>query len=345
MRILVTGGAGFIASHIVDKLIELKHHVCIVDNLSTGKDEYINKKATFYKCDITEMDKLKLVFEVERPEVVIHHAAQIDVQASIKNPAFDAKTNIIGTINILECCKEFSTRKIIYPSSAAVYGDPKYLPVDEKHPLEPISFYGISKHTPTHYIKVYAELYGIKYTIFRYSNVYGMRQDPKGEGGVVSIFVDKLLRNEAPFIFGKGEQTRDFIYVKDVAEANVFALDKGDNEIMNISSNKTTTVNKLFKVMRDIVGSNVEAIYKDTRKGDIEHSYLNNTKARNKLGWKVNVSLVDGIRETVEYYKEAYGVKREMVKVRSFIHGKNILIAKNDRYVNLSFNKAKTKTR
>lgn len=304
MRILVTGGAGFIASHIVDKLIKLKHHVCIVDNLFAGKEDNINDKATFYKCDITEMEKLKIVFEVEKPEVVIHHAAQIDIQASIKNPVFDAEVNIIGTINILECCREFGVRKIIYPSSAAVYGKPKYLPVEENNEVDPISFYGISKHTPEHYIKSYAQLYGFTYSIFRYANVYGERQNPKGEGGVVSIFVDKLLNNQTPFIFGNGEQTRDFIYVKDIAEANILALYKGDNEIMNISSNKATTVNEVFMLISNITGGNVEAIYKDIRKGDIEHSYLNNDKARKKLGWKVRFKLEDGLREMVQYYKK-----------------------------------------
>jgi UDP-glucose 4-epimerase len=306
MKILVTGGAGFIASHIVDKLINLKHTVCIVDNLFTGKVDNINYEADFYKCDITEMDTLRLIFEEEQPEIVIHHAAQIDIQTSLKNPAFDAKNNIIGTINILECCREFGVRKIIYPSSAAVYGEPKYLPIDEKHEVKPKSFYGISKHTPEHYIKTYAQLYGLNYTIFRYANVYGERQDPKGEGGVISVFVDKLLNNESPFIFGNGEQTRDFIYVKDVAEANILALDKGDNEIINISSNSATTVNELFMIMKDIAGSDVKAIYKDARKGDIEHSYLDNGKAAKKLGWKVRFRLEDGVQETIQYYKALY---------------------------------------
>ena len=300
MRILVTGGAGFIASHIVDKLIELKHQVCIVDNLITGKEENINCVATLYKCDIREIDKLKLIFEVEKPEVVIHHAAQINIQTSLKDPVLDAENNIIGTINILECCREFGVRKIIYPSSAAVYGQPNYLPVDEKHEVNPISFYGISKHTPEHYIKTYSQLYGFKYTIFRYANVYGERQDPKGEGGVVSIFADKLLNNEKPFIFGNGEQTRDFIYVKDIVEANILALEKGDNELMNISGNKAITVNELFMVMRDIVGSHLETIYKDARKGDIAHSYLDNSLALKKLGWKIRFKLEDGVTEMLQ---------------------------------------------
>ena len=312
MRVLVTGGAGFIASHIVDELIKLKHHVCIVDNLSTGKEENINQEATFYKCDITEIDKLRLVFEVEQPEVVIHHAAQIDIQTSLKKPAFDAENNIVGTINILECCREFGVKKIIYPSSAAVYGDPKYLPVDEKHPVDPISFYGISKHTPEHYIKVYAQLYGFDYTIFRYANVYGVRQDPKGEGGVVSIFVDKLLNNETPFIFGDGEQTRDFIYVKDIARANILALHKGDNELINIGTNKGITVNELFKVMKNISRSKVDVIHREERKGDILHSHLDNKKAEEKLGWKIEFKMEDGIRETVEYYRESINAYLEV---------------------------------
>ena len=303
MRILVIGGAGFIASHIVDRLVKLNHEISIVDNLSTGKVANLNQNARFYKCDITNLDAIKLVFQVGQPEVVIHHAAQIDIQTSLNKPAFDAENNIIGTINILECCKEFKVRKIIYPSSAAVYGNPEYLPVDENHSIEPISFYGISKHTPEHYIKAYQKLYGINYTIFRYANVYGIRQEPKGEGGVVSIFVDKLLKDEPPFIFGNGQQTRDFIYVKDIAQANILALHKGDNEIINISSNKATTVNELFTLMRDVAGSDVEAVYKDVRKGDIDNSYLDNGEAKEKLGWKVTFKLEDGIRETIQYYK------------------------------------------
>jgi len=304
MRILVTGGAGFIASHIVDRLVDLGHKVSVVDNLSTGNIENINSEAVFYKCDITNIEGLNLVFNIEKPEVVIHHAAQIDVQTSLKKPGLDSDVNIKGTINILECCREHKVRKIIYPSSAAVYGDPQYLPVDEMHVVAPISFYGISKHTPEHYIKVYKELYGIKYTIFRYANVYGIRQDPKGEGGVISIFVDKLLKNEAPFIFGDGEQTRDFIYVKDIVEANICALNCGQNEIINISTNNPVTVNMLFDATKKIFNCDVNAIRKKERKGDIKHSYLNNKKAINILKWQPKFNLEQGLKETIEYYQD-----------------------------------------
>lgn len=306
MKILVTGGAGFIGSNVVEELISNNHKVCVIDNLSTGKVENLNQEARFYKCDITNTEVLRLVFEVERPEVVYHCAAQIDVQNSLKKPAFDANINVIGTINILECCRKYEIKKIIYPSSAAVYGNPKYLPVDENHLINPISFYGISKHTPEHYIKIFCSLYDIKYTIFRYSNVYGIRQEPKGEGGVVSIFIDKFLNNGAPVIFGDGEQTRDFIYVKDVARANLFALNKGDNKIVNISTNVPVTVNELFKTMKRIFNRDVEIIHKEPRKGDILHSYLDNTLAKECLEWEAEYDFENGVRETINYYKELF---------------------------------------
>lgn len=306
MRILVTGGAGFIGSNVVDALIQEDHEVVIVDNLSTGKREYINEAARFYKVNITDKDALKIAFEIERPEVVYHFAAQIDVQTSLKNPALDSNVNIVGTINILEYCKEYSVKKIIYPSSAAVYGDPQYLPVDEKHVVNPISFYGISKHTPEHYIQAYSKLYGITYTILRYANVYGIRQDPKGEGGVISIFIDKFLKGESPTIFGDGNQTRDFIYIKDIVCANILALTQGNNEILNISTNTATTVTELYEIMKQVFNSNISSIYGEVREGDILHSYLDNRKSNEKLNWIPKYNLKDGIIETVKYYSEIY---------------------------------------
>ncbi|MGJ7045774.1 SDR family oxidoreductase [Thermoanaerobacterium thermosulfurigenes] len=305
MNILVTGGAGFIGSNIVDLLIDNGYDVIVVDNMSTGKKENINKKAIFYNIDITD-DNLYKVFENEKIDNVIHHAAQIDIQRSINDPVFDAKVNIIGTINLLECCRKYDVKKIVYASSAAVYGDPEYLGVDEKHKVNPISYYGISKHTPEHYIKVYNELYGLKYTILRYANVYGIRQDPKGEGGVISIFIDKMLSGKNPVIFGDGNQTRDFIYVKDVAMANLLALEKGDNEIMNISTNKATTINELVDVMSKIIGTHLKPIYASQRKGDILHSYLDNQKAKELLEWIPDYTLEDGLIETIEYYRLKY---------------------------------------
>jgi UDP-glucose 4-epimerase len=302
MKIIVTGGAGFIGSHIVDKLIEKHHQVVVVDNLSTGKKEYINKEAKFYHTDIND-NYLDEIFELEKPNYVIHHAAQIDVQTSVHNPVLDAEINILGTLKLVKLCTKHHIKKMVYASSAAVYGDPLYLPVDEKHVVNPISFYGISKHTPEHYIQTYAQLHGLKYTILRYANVYGIRQDPKGEGGVVSIFVDKLLNNISPYIYGDGEQTMDFIYVKDVAAANLAALDKEDNEICNISCNTQTTVNELLRTMNDIMHKDVKPTHQPPRLGDIVHSYLDNTKAKAYLGWAPEYDLQQGLTETIEYYK------------------------------------------
>ncbi|WP_248927316.1 NAD-dependent epimerase/dehydratase family protein [Paenibacillus hamazuiensis] len=307
MKILVTGGAGFIASHIVDELIRLGHSVAVLDNFSTGKREYANPEARLYEADIVK-DPLGAVFSGFKPEVVIHHAAQIDVQTSIKHPSLDAEINIVGTIKLLENCREHGVRKIVYASSAAVYGTPEYLPVDEKHPLKPLSFYGISKHTPEHYIEAFAHLYGLDFTILRYANVYGIRQDPKGEGGVVSIFVDKLLSGEKPVIFGSGEQTRDFIYVKDIVSANIAALDRGSRGLFNISRNEQTTVTELLRIMCRQLEKPFAPEYRPPRPGDIEHSRLDNTAALRELAWSPKYSLQEGMQETCSYYAKKYGM-------------------------------------
>ena len=303
MKVLVTGGAGFIGSNIVDGLIEAGHQAIIVDNLSTGKKENLNKQAEFYNLDIRDQE-LKKVFDENKISHVIHHAAQIDVQHSINDPLYDAQNNILGTINLLECCKSYNVDKIIYASSAAVYGEPDYLPIDEEHPIKAMSPYGISKHTPEHYIKMYNELYDLKYTIFRYANAYGPRQDPKGEGGVVSIFVDKMLAEERPVIFGDGQQTRDFIYVADLVKANLMALNQGDNILVNISTESRDSVNDLVDYLNDILPYNLEAIYKKARQGDIRHSSLANEKAKELLGWAPNYDFKSGLKNTVEYYSK-----------------------------------------
>jgi len=303
MEVLVTGGAGFIGSNIVDGLIEAGHQVIVVDNLSTGKKENLNDQAEFYNLDLRDQ-KLKEVFKENEISHVIHHAAQIDVQHSINDPLFDAQNNILGTINLLECCRAYKVKKIIYASSAAVYGEPDYLPVDEEHPIKAMSPYGISKHTPEHYIKMYNELYELKYTIFRYANVYGPRQDPKGEGGVVSIFVDKMLAEERPVIFGDGQQTRDFVHVYDIVKANLLALDNGDNILVNISTQSRDSVNDLVDHLNQILPYEIKAIYQEARKGDILHSSLANGKAKEQLGWTPGYDFKDGLEQTVEYYSK-----------------------------------------
>lgn len=299
MRVLVTGGCGFIGSHIVDGLVAAGHEVFIVDNLSTGNLANLNPKAKLFELDVRDA-KLGEVFAEVKPEVVYHEAAQIDIAKSIADVGFDASVNVLGTVNVLSCCRDHGVGKIIYASSAAVYGDPQYLPVDEKHQIAPLSFYGVSKYSPELYIKAFSHLYGLKYTILRYANVYGIRQDPKGEGGVVSIFVDCLLKGNTPKIFGDGEQTRDFVYVKDIAAANLLALTKGDNQIINVSTNKRTTVNELLNVMSE---GKVEGEHLPARNADILHSALDNSKAAEFLGFAPKYTLADGLKETVEYYR------------------------------------------
>jgi len=303
LQILVTGGAGFIASNIVDELINYGYQVVVVDNLSSGKTENLNKSAEFYQMDIRDAE-LEKVFKDHNITHVIHHAAQIDVQKSVAEPIFDAENNILGTINLLENCRDYGVKKIIYASSAAVYGEPDYLPIDEEHSIKAMSPYGISKFTPEQYIKMYSKLYNIKYSIFRYANVYGPRQDPKGEGGVISIFVDKMLAGENPVIFGDGEQTRDFIYVNDIVRANIMALIKGDNIVVNISTETRESVNDLVRYLNEILETNIDVIYNDFRQGDILHSSLKNNRAEEFLGWTPDFDLKDGLKQTIEYYRE-----------------------------------------
>jgi UDP-glucose 4-epimerase len=301
MEVLVTGGAGFIGSNIVDGLIKKGHKVIVVDNLSTGKKENLNKNAKFHQLDIRDQE-LKEIFKENEITHVIHHAAQIDVQHSIKDPLFDVQNNILGTINLLEMSREYGVEKIIYASSAAVYGEPDYLPIDEEHPIKAMSPYGITKHTPEHYIKMYNELYDLKYTIFRYANVYGPRQDSKGEGGVVSIFVDKMVAEERPVIFGDGKQTRDFIHVYDIVKANLLALENDENILVNISTESRDSVNDLVDYLNLILPYNLKAIYEEARKGDILHSSLANEKAEELLGWTPDYDFKAGLKQTVKYY-------------------------------------------
>ncbi|MBQ5777331.1 MAG: SDR family oxidoreductase [Oscillospiraceae bacterium] len=302
MKVMVTGGCGFIGSHIVDLLCDAGHTVAVVDNLSTGSLDNLNKNARFYEADIRS-DAFREAVRDFSPEVIYHEAAQIDIQKSIRESSFDAEVNVVGTVKVLEAVRDFGVKKLIYASSAAVYGNPEYLPVDENHPKAPMSFYGISKYTPEFYIRTFSALYGFTFTILRYANVFGVRQDPKGEGGVVSIFTDKLLRGETPVIFGDGEQTRDFVYVGDIAGANLAALTAGDGEVINVSTCKSTTVNELVHLMTD---GKVKPEYRDARAGDILHSYLDNSKLKNILGYTPRYSLKEGLDLTMEYYRKKF---------------------------------------
>ncbi|MEH6904819.1 NAD-dependent epimerase/dehydratase family protein [Neobacillus drentensis] len=302
MKVMVTGGAGFIGSHVVDLLTQFGHETLVVDNLLSGKREFVSPKARFFEVDITSPQITK-VFEVEKPDVVIHLAAQVDVAHSIKDPVGDAHQNILGTIRLLECCHRFNVKKFIFSSSCAVYGEKDDCSIKETFPIQPQSFYGISKYTSEMYIQIFNTLHNIPFTILRYANVYGPRQTSKGEGGVISIFFKKVLNSETPFIFGDGEQTRDFVYVKDVALANVLSIEKGTNEIFNIGCNSKTSINELYQMITSLASINIPSHPMPARKGDIRYSRLDHTKAANLLCWNPVYDLQAGLDETLKFYK------------------------------------------
>ena len=304
MRILVTGGAGFIASHVVDALIAAGHDVSIVDDLSTGRRQNINPKARFYEVDIRSPD-LAEVIATEQPEVINHHAAQMDVRRSVADPIYDADVNILGTLNLLERAREHDVRKMIYISTGgAAYGEPKYLPCDEAHPIDPLCPYGATKHTVEHYLFMYRQSYGLDYTVLRYPNVYGPRQDPHGEAGVVAIFAGQMLSGQQVVINGSGEQERDFVYVGDCVRANLLSLSEGSGEIYNLGWGIGTSVNDIFAQMKNITGYAQEPVHGPPKLGETFKIYLDAGKAQRELGWEPQVPLREGLAQTVAYFTE-----------------------------------------
>ena len=303
MKVLVTGGAGFIGSHLVDALVESGHEVVVVDNLSAGFEHNINPKAGFYRLGIGDSE-LERVFEQERPQVVSHQAAQTVATRSVAEPIFDAEQNILGSLNVILNCLKFGVDKLVYASSGgAVYGEPQYQPVDEKHPINPISQYGISKHTVEHYLYLYSVLYGLNCVVLRYPNVYGPRQNPGAEAGVVAIFAWKMLKGEQPTIFGSGDKTRDYTFVSDVVAANILAMESGRNGIYNIGTGKQTSDQEIFDTVAEVLGYEGTAYYAPVRKGEIQRICLDYTKATRELGWLPWVGLEEGVRRAVEYYR------------------------------------------
>lgn len=303
MKILVTGGAGFIGSHVVDRYIEEGHKVAVVDNLSTGFERNLNPKATFYKVDICDR-KLGEVFEKEKLDIVNHHAAQMDVRKSTKDPVFDAQVNILGSLNLIASCVNHGVKKLIYASTGgAVYGEPDYRPVDEKHPIRPLSQYGISKHTVEHYLVLYSAHHNLKYTVLRYPNVFGPRQNPWGEAGVVAIFTRQLLEGEQATIFGDGTKTRDYTYISDVVESNILSLKKGDNQILNIGMGKEASDQEIYDGVARVLDSQAKPKYASVRPGEINHICLDAHKAAEELNWAPKVSFEDGLKMTVDYLK------------------------------------------
>ena len=302
MSILVTGGAGFIGSHLVDKFIANDYKTIVVDNLFSGKIENVNPKAEFYNIDITKPD-LEKVFEENKIEYIFHYAAQASVSISEENPVLDANSNIIGTINLLNFAKKYNVKKIITASTAAVYGNPNYLPVDENHSINPLSFYGLSKLTMESYVK----LSGIDYIIFRFSNVYGPRQDVNGEAGVVSIFIDKFISELPIDIHGDGKQIRDFIYVEDLVNANILAIEsQATNQIMNISTNTASSILDLTEILSNSFNHKSQIRHINKRSEDIKESVLDNLKAQELLNWTPKINLNLGINLTITKNKTTF---------------------------------------
>ena len=307
MRVLVTGGAGFIGSHIVDQCIAAGHEVAIVDNLweeGGGKKENVNAKATFYRADITDEAALQRIFDEVRPEIVSHQAAQHSVAISTKNPQLDARVNVLGLLNVLTNCTRTGTRKIVFASSGATYGTPARLPIDEDVPQRPESPYGITKMVTEHYLRYWQEANGLTYTALRYGNVFGPRQDPNGEAGVIAIFAKRFLKHDSVRIDWDGEQQKDYVYVEDVARANLLALDHGDNEIFCIGTGRGASVNELYHTLEKIIGYTPEIVRAPKRPGDIYLAYFDSSKAARVLGWHPQESLEEGIKKTVDYYRQ-----------------------------------------
>jgi len=303
MEVLVTGGAGFIGSHLVDACISAGYEVAVVDDLSTGRRENVHPAAKFYQVDITG-DLLAEVFAEVRPEIVIHHAAQASVTRSVQDPQYDVMVNVLGTIGILEQCVRWKVRKVVFASTGgAIYGEPASIPVTEDHPLAPISPYGITKYVGELYLNFYQRAFGLPYVSLRYANVYGPRQDPAGEAGVVAIFIDAMLRGRAPTIFGDGTQTRDFVYVGDVVRANLLAMRSDIVGVFNIGTGIETPVNLLYEKLAQLTGFSAPPVYADPRPGDVYRIALDATRARTLLGWRPQVTLEEGLRRTVQAFR------------------------------------------
>jgi UDP-glucose 4-epimerase len=305
VKILVTGGAGFIGSHVVDAFLAAGHEVAVVDNLTTGDARNLDPRARLHAIDLRSA-RLPEVFEAERPEVVSHLAAQASVGRSVTDPLFDASVNVGGGLGLLECCRRFGVRRIIYSSSGgAGYGDTDVIPTPETHPTLPISPYGITKVAMEHYVNAWSGIYGISGISLRYANIYGPRQNPQGEAGVIAIFCHRLLTGQIPMINGDGEQTRDYTYVEDVAAANVRALERADvTGPVNVCTGVETTVNELYRALVGAAGSKVAAQYAPARPGEQRRSCLSPVRAERVLGWKPTVSLSEGLRRTFSFFQK-----------------------------------------
>lgn len=302
MRITVTGGAGFIGSHLVDRLIEDGHTVQVIDNLYTGNKEFVHSKAQFIQLDIRD-PKLYSVLEEFRPDYIFHEAAQTEVSTSMSDPMLDCDINLMGLINLLNAAVKLDVKKFLMPSSAAVYGNLDTLPLNEEMIGNPSSFYGLTKLTTEHYLRIYHEAFGLPYLCYRYSNVFGPRQGNGGEGGVISIFAKAIVQGSPIIIYGDGKQTRDFIYVDDVVEANILGMQHQVTGIYNVSTGISSSVNLLVDEFRNISGKDIEVVYDKPRLGDIRDSVLATDKSEKELLFTAKYNLHDGLIKTYEYFK------------------------------------------
>ena len=304
MKIVVTGGAGFIASHIVDAYLQQGHEVHVIDDFSTGHKLNLNPSAVLHQSNVADAAAAGVILKI-KPDVLNHHAAQMDVRHSVEDPLFDAGVNILGFLNLLEACKKAGTARVIFASSGgAIYGDEEPVPADEDHPKKPMSPYGISKMTGELYLAYYYMAFGMRYVALRYANVYGPRQSTKGEAGVVAIFISQLLAEKAPIINGDGKQTRDYVFVGDVVKANVAALDTSYTGGINIGTGRETDVVTLCEMLQQRAHSKVEALHGPAKTGEQLRSALDFALAGRVLDWQPEISLEEGLTETLAYYRE-----------------------------------------
>ena len=304
-KILVTGGAGFIGSHLVNRLVEARHQVVVIDNLSTGFKSNLDPKAKFSRLNINS-NTIGKIFGAEKFDYVFHFAAQIDVRKSLENPVEDAGANILGSLNLLRYCQKHRVKKIIFASTGgAIYGEQNYFPADEKHPEYPVSPYGVAKLAVEKYLNFYKEVYGMAYVALRFGNVYGPRQNPKGDSGVVAIFSEKLLNNQPLTIYGDGKQTRDYVFVEDVVQAAVSGLNVKAVGAYNIGTGRETSVIELYRIMKKKSGSNSPVKFAPPRKGEQSRSCLDCSWAKKELGWNHRFNLEEGLDRTLRNYAKS----------------------------------------
>jgi UDP-glucose 4-epimerase len=304
LKVLITGGAGFIGSNVADGLIKKNYDVVIVDDLSNGKEENVPERATFYKCDIRDK-KIYDIFKAEKPDVVIHNAAQLSVRISVEDPLMDADINIMGGLNVINACNALKVKKIIFASSGGtVYGEQEYFPADENHPKNPVSPYGVAKLATESYLYYFYKACGLEYISLRYGNIYGPRQDPYGEAGVVAIFSQRILEGENPVINGDGLQTRDYVYVGDAVNANIKAIGSSFVGPLNIGTGKETSVVELFKILKGVSGNeDIEEVFGPAKEGEQRRSLLSYELAKEVLGWQPEVPVEEGLSLTYNWFK------------------------------------------